>query len=61
MKLRQVQNKLKFPTIQPGTFESIPTQQLKEVKRLSELTGIDISVHAPLVEPSGISQQGRIQ
>ncbi len=49
---------IEISPIQPGVFESIPNQQLKEVKRLSELTGIDVSVHAPLIEASGISQQG---
>lgn len=58
MKLRTGAKQIEISTIQPGTFESIPTQQLREVKRLSELTGVDISVHAPLIEPSGISQQG---
>jgi sugar phosphate isomerase/epimerase len=58
-KLRTGAKQIEVSVIQPGVFESIPTQQLKEVKRLSELTGIDISVHAPLIEPAGISQQGQ--
>jgi len=45
-------------SISPEVFESIPNQQLKEVNRLSKLTGVDISVHVPVVEPSGITQQG---
>jgi sugar phosphate isomerase/epimerase len=57
-KLKSGAKQIEISTIQPGTFESIPTQQLREVKRLSALTGVDISVHAPLIEPSGISQQG---
>ncbi len=57
-KLQSGARQIEVSTIQPNVFESIPTQQLKEVKRLSELTGIDISVHAPLVEPSGISSKG---
>ncbi len=39
-------------------FESVPDEQLDEVRRLSKLTGVDVSVHAPVVEPSGITQQG---
>ncbi len=43
----------------PGEiFESIPKQQLKEVNRLSKLTGVDISVHAPIVEASGLTKDG---
>lgn len=44
--------------ISPEVFDSIPKQQLKEVNRLSKLTGVDITVHAPVVEPSGMDQQG---
>ncbi|MBM3228492.1 sugar phosphate isomerase/epimerase [Candidatus Pacearchaeota archaeon] len=44
--------------VSPEIFDSIPRQQLKEVHRLSKLTGVDISMHAPIVEPSGITQQG---
>lgn len=44
--------------IQPEIFEAIPKQHLKEINRLSKLTGVDITVHGPLVEPSGVSQQG---
>ena len=44
--------------VSPEIFDSIPKQQLKEVYRLSKLTGIDVSLHAPIVEPSGLTQQG---
>jgi len=44
--------------IQPEVFDAIPKQQLKEVNRLAKLTGIDITIHGPLIEASGISQQG---
>lgn len=44
--------------VSPEVFESIPQQHLKELNRLSKLTGVDISVHAPIVEPSGISKDG---
>ncbi|MEK6906117.1 MAG: hypothetical protein AABW81_00675, partial [Nanoarchaeota archaeon] len=41
-----------------SVFDSIPKQYLKEVERLSKLTGVDVSVHAPIVEPSGFTKQG---
>lgn len=41
----------------PSTFlESIPRQHFKEVERLSKLTGAEVTMHAPIIEPSGISQ-----
>ena len=49
---------IEVSAIQPEIFESIPKQHLKEVNRLSKLTGVDISVHGPLIEPSGMTQQG---
>jgi len=44
--------------VSPEVFESIPDQHLKEVNRLAKLTGVDITVHAPIVEPSGMSKEG---
>ena len=44
--------------ISPQVVDSIPKQHFEEAKRLSELTGIDISVHGPVVDVAGITQQG---
>ena len=49
---------IEVSTASPEIFESVPKQHLKEINRLSKLTGVDISVHAPVVEPSGFTQQG---
>ena len=49
---------IEVTAIQPEVFDSIPTQQLKEVNRLAKLTGVDITLHGPLIEASGINQQG---
>jgi len=57
-KLQTGAKQIEVSTIQPDVFESIPNEQLKEVKRLSELTGIDVSLHGIMVEPSGMTQQG---
>ncbi len=43
--------------VSPDVFDSIPKQQLKEVYRLSKLTGIDVSMHAPVMNVSGIDQR----
>ena len=44
--------------VSPEVFEAVPKGQLKEVNRLAKLTGTEVTLHAPVVEPSGISQQG---
>ncbi len=49
---------IELATVSPEIFDSIPDQYLKEVNRLSKLTGVEISMHAPVLEPSGIGQQG---
>ena len=41
-----------------GVFESIPKGHLKEVNRQAKLIGAEVTLHAPVIEPSGISQQG---
>ncbi len=45
----------------PEVFDAVPKQQLEEVKRLSKLTGVDITFHAPIVglDPSGMDKQGQ--
>ncbi len=42
----------------PEVFESIPKQHTKEIQRVLKLTGAEASVHGPLVDPSGYTQQG---
>jgi sugar phosphate isomerase/epimerase len=43
----------------PGeNIESIPKGEFKELKRLAKVTGIDVSMHAPIIEPSGLTRDG---
>ncbi|MDP3987458.1 MAG: TIM barrel protein [Nanoarchaeota archaeon] len=49
---------IEVTAIQPEILDAIPNEQLKEVRRLAKLTGIDVSMHGPLIEASGITQQG---
>nr|MBA4405587.1 hypothetical protein [Nanoarchaeum sp.] len=44
--------------IQQEIFEQIPKQHFQEMKRLAEITGAKMSVHAPIIDPAGFSQQG---
>jgi len=56
--LNQGMNVIEVGSIQPEVFDMIPKQQLKEINRLTKLTGSEVSVHAPVIEPSGFTQQG---
>ena len=44
--------------ITPQIFESMPEHHLKEVNRLKKLTGVDLTFHGPLIEPTGITRSG---
>lgn len=63
--LKEVSDKLapgekvvELSLIQPEILEAIPKQHLKEINRLSKLTGVDITMHGPLIDASGMTQQG---
>lgn len=49
---------IEVSAVSPDIFEAIPAQHLKEVNKLSKLTGIDITLHAPIIEASGVSKDG---
>ena len=61
-KLSAGAKQIEVSAVSPEIFESIPGgkefNQLKEVNRLAKLTGVDVSVHAPIVEASGITKEG---
>ncbi len=44
--------------VSPDMLDQIPKQQFEEIKRLRKLTGIDVSVHGPVIDTTGITQQG---
>ena len=56
--LNQGIKNVEVSVVQPEIFEMIPDQHLKEINRLSKLTGSEMSLHAPMIEPSGFTQQG---
>ncbi len=39
-----------------GLVEKIPRQHFKEINRLKKLTGVDLTFHGPLIEPTGVGQ-----
>ena len=49
---------IELSLIQPEILESIPKQHLEEMNRLAKLTGVDVTVHGPLIDASGVTQQG---
>jgi len=57
-KIAPGQKNVEVSMVMPEVAESIPTEELKEVNRMSKLTGVDVTVHGPLVEASGLSREG---
>ena len=57
-KLSSGVKQIEISAVSPEVFDSMPKQQLKEVNRLSKLTGVDVSLHGPVINISGINQQG---
>jgi sugar phosphate isomerase/epimerase len=49
---------VEISAISPEIFEAIPQPHLKEINRIAKLTGVGITVHGPLVEPSGMTKEG---
>jgi len=49
---------IELSLVTPQVFDSVPKEQLKEVNRQAKLLNVDVSVHGPIVEPTGITQQG---
>jgi len=44
--------------LKPETFDQMPKQHFKEMNRLAKLTDANASVHAPMIDPAGFTQQG---
>lgn len=44
--------------ISPEVFEAIPKQHMAEINRLTKLTGGEVSVHAPMIDPAGFTREG---
>ncbi len=42
----------------PQVFEAMPDSQLEELRRLQKLTGSEATIHAPMIDPTGITQHG---
>ncbi|MFA5258859.1 MAG: TIM barrel protein [Candidatus Pacearchaeota archaeon] len=57
-KLNPGMSHLEVGGISGSVFDSIPEQHLDEMRRLGKLTGVSASVHAPIVEASGIGEKG---
>ncbi len=49
---------VEFQGVDPGIMDTIPKGHFKEASRAMKLAGVKPSIHAPVIEASGITQQG---
>jgi hypothetical protein len=56
--LNQGMKTTELSIINPDVFEMIPKGQFEEIKRLNKLTGAESTLHAPIIDPSGFTQEG---
>ncbi len=49
---------IEVQALQPNVAEAIPNQHFEEINRLKKLVGVDLTLHGPLVEPTGVTKQG---
>ena len=49
-KLQSGVKNIEITGVSPEICDSIPQQQLKEVHRLSKLTGVDVTLHGPVMD-----------
>jgi sugar phosphate isomerase/epimerase len=57
-KLNAGVKQIEITGVRPEVFDAIPAPQLKELNRLTKLTGVEMSLHAPVMDSAGMSQQG---
>ncbi|MFA5175996.1 MAG: hypothetical protein WC413_01910 [Candidatus Nanoarchaeia archaeon] len=57
LRLNEGVKNIEISAISPEISEAIPKQHFDEMRRLSKLTDSKVSVHAPMVDPSGFVEQ----
>ena len=57
LKLNPGAKHMEVGAIQGAVMESIPDQHLDEMRRVAKQTGVSLSLHAPIVEPSGMGER----
>ncbi len=56
--LNQGMKHIELQPLNPEVFDQIPKQHFKEIARLQEMAGAETSLHAPILEPSGLGKEG---
>ncbi|MFC1685997.1 TIM barrel protein [Nanoarchaeota archaeon] len=57
-RLKEGMSVIEYGSTQEEIFEGMPTEQFRDINRLAKLSGAKMSMHAPIIDPSGFGQQG---
>jgi sugar phosphate isomerase/epimerase len=49
---------IEIGVVQPNVFEAIPKEHFKEMRQLAKLSGAELTFHAPMIDPTGITERG---
>lgn len=49
---------IEISAIDPRIIDSIPKEHFKELNRMAKLVGAELSLHGPMIEPTGITEHG---
>ena len=49
---------IEIGTLDPNIFDTVPVEHLESIKQLSKLTGSNVSMHAPMIDPAGFDDKG---
>lgn len=58
LRLNEGMKNIEISAISPEIAEGIPKEHFQEMRRLAELTDSKVSLHAPIIDASGFTQQG---
>ncbi|MBU0930060.1 MAG: hypothetical protein KJ623_03225 [Nanoarchaeota archaeon] len=58
LRLNEGMRNIEVSAISPEIAEGIPEEHFNEMRRLAELTDSKVSLHAPIIDASGFTQQG---
>ena len=57
-RLNEGVNNVEIGSVSQDVFDAIPKEHFTEMRQLAKLTDANITVHAPLVDPAGFTEQG---
>jgi len=55
-RLREGMKTVEMGVISPDVFETIPEEHFNEIRQLAKVSGAEVTMHAPLIDPTGFKE-----